>query len=118
MAKTVLIIENDPDTLEVLEHVVTELNVKTISKRATISLGELEKLNPSLVLLDHWLDEGYGADYCKLIKANDGTRHIPVIILSFITQLKTISEDSNADDYVAKPFEIEKLQEVVYRYLS
>ena len=116
--KTVLIIENDPDTLDVLETVIGELGVQTISKRDTIPLDQLGTIDPDLILLDHWLDGHYGADYCKTLKADKQFAHIPVIIISFVASLKSVSKDSGADDCISKPFDIEELQKMIRGYLE
>jgi len=116
--KTVLIIENDPDTLDVLETVVQELSVKTISKTSTIPLTELASINPDLILLDHWLDGHYGADFCKTLKADEHFAGIPVIIISFVATLKSVAQESGADDCISKPFDVEELQKTVAKYLN
>ncbi|HWD88025.1 MAG TPA: response regulator [Mucilaginibacter sp.] len=116
--KKVLIIEDDADTADVLQHIVENIGLEVITSRREIPLTELKKLDPSLILLDHWLESGYGADYCREIKDNPQTNHIPVIIISFIATLKEISEKAYADDYVSKPFDVEHLESLVAKFTA
>jgi len=60
--KTVLIIENDDDTLYLLEEMAQMAAVQVILRSKVISLKEIEEINPTLILLDHWLDSQQGGD--------------------------------------------------------
>jgi DNA-binding response OmpR family regulator len=99
-------------------HIIENIDLKAIPSRSKIPLPELKALAPDLILLDHWLDAEYGADYCREIKDNPETNHIPVIIVSFIATLKEISEKACADDYVSKPFDIEHLERLVKKFTA
>ncbi|HTK22280.1 MAG TPA: response regulator [Mucilaginibacter sp.] len=119
MSKKVLIIEDDADTLDLLDHIVTNLNYECVRSRNTIPLNEVAALNPSLILLDHWLFGGeYGADYCNRLKNDNTTRHIPVIIVSFIAKLKEIADCSNADAHINKPFEVNELEDLIVNTIA
>ena len=116
MNKTVLIIENDPDTLDVLQEIVSHLGLNPVTKTDKITLRELQKIKPCLILLDHWLPTGFGADYCLTLKTNDKTKHIPVIMVSFIATVKEVAEKAGADDYIGKPFDLLPLEELIRSY--
>jgi len=68
----------------------------------------LEKQTPDLILLDIIMPEMDGYDVLKTIKENPDLEHIPVILLSAITDCdsKTKGFSLGAVDYVTKPFEI------------
>jgi len=75
-------------------------------------LAEITKL-PDLLLVD-WVMPGLSGDeVCRFLRANPGTRELPIIIL---TASRTETEDvvcaldSGANDYVARPFVPEELR--------
>jgi len=118
MPKTVLIIENDPDTLDVLCEVVSAAGAEVVCRTETLELPKLKELNPALILVDHWLNGELGADYCKLVKTNTGTNHIPVIIMSAVTMIGVIADNALADGLLHKPFDINYLEELVRHYTA
>jgi len=68
----------------------------------------LEDQKPDLILLDILMPKMDGYDVLKTIKKNSGLEHIPVILLSAITDSgsKTKGFSLGAVDYITKPFEI------------
>lgn len=83
---------------------------------ATVSNGlnavsEVERLMPSVILLDWMLPEISGVEICKLIRSKPDIKNIPIIMLTAKSQeedkIKGLS--AGADDYVTKPFSIPEL---------
>jgi DNA-binding response OmpR family regulator len=64
-----------------------------------------------LVLLDLTLPDSDGLKICRMLKTNEETKHIPVIILNGRKQNgdRVESFHLGADDYLTKPFETEEL---------
>jgi CheY-like chemotaxis protein len=116
--KTVLIIENDPDTMMLFEEVVLQTGFNPVCVGEAIDVAYISEINPSLVILDHRLDESFGGDLCREIKAAPITRHIPVLIVSADLGIGKIAEKSNADGYIAKPFDLEDLEQSIKSYLK
>ncbi|MCG8388881.1 MAG: response regulator, partial [Cytophagales bacterium] len=71
----------------------------------------LEEL-PDLVISDVMMPRVDGIRFCKMIKENIKTSHIPVILLTARTSLifKVEGLESGADDYVTKPFDPKVLE--------
>mgnify|MGYP003694285545 CR=1 FL=1 len=61
-----------------------------------------------------------GYETCKLLKADDGTRNIPVILLSAKGRNadQKVGFDVGADDYITKPFSPRKLVERINAILG
>lgn len=82
-----------------------------IESRGSRALLEVEKNNPSVILLDWMLPELSGVDICRLLRSKPDLKNIPVIMLT----AKGEEEDkvkglsAGADDYVTKPFSIPEL---------
>lgn len=69
-----------------------------------------EKL-PDLIMTDVRMPKKTGYEVCKAIKADEATKHIPVVILSAKGQDDEIGQgkDAGADDYLLKPFAPDEL---------
>ena len=58
-----------------------------------------------------------GTELCRKLKEEDGTSHIPVIVLSTHPQIQKV-KDVCADEIVEKPFDIDGLLEVIEEQLK
>ncbi len=110
MRKTIFIVEDDPDILELMQIVVENegYNVKTFveTERAEKEIA-LEK--PHLLIMDLYLGEKDGALLVKSLKRKKDTKKMPVIIVSAKNSLEDIARDCKADGYLKKPFDIKDL---------
>lgn len=68
-------------------------------------LDHLQDELPDLILLDINLQSLDGGDLCTRLKQKTQTKHIPVILISAIMDLKQISQFCGAEDFLIKPFE-------------
>lgn len=75
---------------------------------------------PDLVIMDVRMPKMTGYDACKLIKADEATRNIPVVFLSAKGQESEIKTGiiSGADEYILKPFSPDQLAERVKTILK
>ncbi len=116
--KKILVVDDEPDILEFLQ-VIMEEEGYTV---ATTTKGEyVEKLLdgglPDLILLDVLLSGKDGREIVKRLKQQEETHHIPVIMFSAHPSAEETARVAGADDFVAKPFEIDILLNKVARYL-
>lgn len=117
MSKRVLVVDDDHGILEALSILLEEAGytVKTTPNGSTVS-GEIHSFSPHVILLDIWMSGQNGCDICKNLKRMNHTKRIPVIMISANRDMVKISKDCGADDYVAKPFEIDELLNKVAKY--
>ncbi|HEV2656188.1 MAG TPA: response regulator [Ktedonobacteraceae bacterium] len=115
---TILVVDDEPDILEFLQELLElEGYSVTITKKSdyleTLSNGDL----PDLVLLDVFLSGKDGRDIVKHLKSQQKTWHIPVIMFSAHPGAEETALAAGADDFIAKPFEIDELLAKIARYL-
>lgn len=108
MAKSkVLVIEDEPDILEVLTYNLEREGHKVICCRdGEQGLSRIRTDNPDLVILDLMLPGMDGVEVCRQVKADPVTRSIPVIMVTAKGEESDIvlGLGIGADDYISKPF--------------
>ena len=71
--------------------------------------------NPDLILSDIMMPEMDGISFCKKVKSNMHTSHIPVILLTALSKEENRMEgfETGADMYLVKPFNSELLKKTI-----
>ncbi|MDO6517921.1 response regulator transcription factor [Zobellia uliginosa] len=107
--KEILIIEDDPEIIKLLEIHLTDLIYKT-SKAMDGAEGLKMALenNYDLILLDLTLPSMDGVEICKSLRAEKNT---PIIMLTAKSEEidRVLGLEIGADDYITKPFSIREL---------
>ena len=77
----VLVIEDEPDILEVMEYNLTREGFKVLTARdGNNGLLKAQRELPELLILDLMLPGMDGLDLCRRLRADEVTRSIPVIM--------------------------------------
>lgn len=82
------------------------------------TLLDLKNELPDLILLDIWMSGTDGIDICKQLKQNEFARTIPIVMISASQDIERSAMEAGADDFLAKPFEIEELLTKIVKYLG
>lgn len=118
MKKRILVIENNVDILELISLVLT--NEGYVVQAALTEKNIFEQIlsfAPDAILLDIVKPTIEGTELCIQIKAAEGTRHIPIIVLSTHPKIQKVKEIC-ADEVVEKPFDIDGLLEILDEQLK
>jgi len=118
MPKTILIIEDDKDILDMMSFILSDEGYVIVASTDGKPLKDLKDINPAMIMLDNRLTDGYGKNYCKEIKSNPDTAHFTVILFSANPNLEKMARDSGADGYLTKPFNIDDLIELAKRFVN
>ncbi len=116
--KKILIADDDSAILDVLTLFLEDVGyeVETTGNGATIR--DFPNGYPDLLLLDIWLSGWSGRDICLSLKSQEATQHLPIILISANNQTEKIAREAGADDFLAKPFNLDDALEKIERYLS
>ncbi|MHC4994565.1 MAG: response regulator, partial [Planctomycetota bacterium] len=103
----ILVVEDEPDIQELLRYNIAREGYKvscTESGSRGIRMAQDER--PDLVLLDLMLPDVDGLEVCRVLKGDDQTRGIPLVMLTAKGEESDIvlGLEMGADDYVTKPF--------------
>jgi two-component system phosphate regulon response regulator PhoB len=122
MAKKILVIEDDKDIRDTIVYILEEEGYEVLSSGDSKILKNVTEHNPNLILMDNWLTEwksdATGQQLSKELKSNPKTQHIPVIIISAVSNIQQIAEEGLANSFLKKPFDMQALIELVGKYVS
>jgi two-component system phosphate regulon response regulator PhoB len=120
MAKKILIIEDDKDIRDTVTYALESEGYEVISSDNSKILKSIDKYNPDLILLDNWLtdwkSDANGQQLSKQLKSDPATNHIPVIIVSAVSNIAEIAEAGLADGYLKKPFDLTNLNDIIKKH--
>lgn len=111
--KRVLVVDDDPAILEMLEEVLgndDRFDVRTASTGYDAGLLT-EQFRPQVILLDYMLPDLNGNVVCERIRSNPDMSETKIIIISGVVNQEEIQEllKAGADDFIKKPFDIKRL---------
>lgn len=116
--KNILIADDNPAILDALEIMLEEGGYAVETTLNGDAAQDMKEPFPDLLLLDIGMSGTDGRDICKLLKSGALTKNIPVVMISATKDLEQIAKDSGADDFIAKPFQMEHLLSTVARHVS
>ncbi|HEV8079891.1 MAG TPA: response regulator [Chitinophagaceae bacterium] len=116
----ILVIDDDKDLLDVTQSLLTKQGfVVETDFTWDDALKKIETFDPQLILLDVFLNGVDGLDICKQLKSMPHTKHIPVLIFSAYPRVaESVIYEYGADDFIAKPFEVNDLINKMHSVLS
>ena len=117
--KTILCIEDNFHNRLLLNRILSSRGYTVIEAKDGIEgLAMIRTLKPPLVLLDIDLPDMDGIEVVGHVRADDLTRHIPVIALTASAMQGDRERFLNAgcDDYLSKPIQVTHLLEMIARY--
>lgn len=108
----ILIVEDNRDMLSFLQGILSESYKLHTAENGKEGLAAAKKYDIDLILSDVMMPEMDGLEFCKFIKTNFETSHIPVVLLTAksMDDHKMAGYKTGADDYVTKPFNPELLK--------
>lgn len=112
MKAKILIVDDDPDLTNLVKTILeAEDYMVYAAESGEEALGEVPKVRPDLIILDIILPGIDGYDTCNILKTDDHTNFIPIIILSIKCSVKdrVVGLNKGADDYITKPFDPDEL---------
>jgi DNA-binding response OmpR family regulator len=117
VAKKILVVEDEGEMGLVLEMILNEKNFELDYVNNLLSAEEyLQQHEPSVILLDNKLPDGFGVDCIGYIKKKYPS--IKIIMISGFGTARDIALENGADMFFEKPFSIEELYEGINRLLS
>lgn len=119
-AYTLLVIEDNEDILNLLVRLLgVDYNLFT-ARNGKEGFEQMKQEQIDLVISDIMMPEMDGVAFCRLIKNDIETSHIPILLLTAKTQEedRVVAYESGADGFITKPFSLSVLQARVNNLLK
>ena len=108
--KRVLVIDDNTDILELVSIIFKRNGYEIVtSPKGEETFSHVETFSPQIILLDVFLAGIDGREICKELKSNPLTKNIPIIMFSAHSKAEEILNVCTADDFIAKPFDINEI---------
>lgn len=118
-AKKILVVDDDLDILEAIQFTLEDAGYEVTTTEKGEYAENLHDTNgglPDVILLDVLLSGKDGRLICQKLKSQEETRHIPIIMMSAHPNAKQSVSAVGADDFVAKPFNVDELLAKIAQY--
>ena len=120
MNAKVLIVDDVEANRLILEEIIKGMNCRPIlADGAGAALEMVQEHSPQLILTDISMPGMNGYDLCRVLKANEKTKNIPIVFISAFDHPEDIVEGLSlgGEDYITKPFVPEVIEARVGVYL-
>ena len=118
MNKKILIFDDDKTILEVITIIFEENGYQVeISETSHDILEKVSQFRPDVILMDNWIPKIGGVEATRLLKNSTDFKDIPVIYVTANNDIVALAKEAMADDYVAKSFNLDDLEEKVAKYI-
>ncbi len=110
--KTILVVEDEPDILELIQFNLENEGFKVVSSRTGEEGYRLAaELIPDLIVLDLMLPDMSGIEVCRLLRQEERSRKLPIIMATARDSESDVvlGLEVGADDYITKPFGVREL---------
>ncbi len=117
----VLVVDDEVDIVESIKFRLEIEDINCITANdGEEGLATAKKEMPDLILLDVMMPKMNGYKVARMLKFDTAFKDIPIIMLTARSQEKDIElgEETGADEYVTKPFDMEELVVLVKKYLE
>jgi len=119
--KKILIVDDEVDLVETVRFPLEMEGFNVlVSYNGEDALSQARKEKPDLILLDLMLPKLDGYKVCRLLKFDERYKNIPILMLTAKTQEKdkALGMETGANEYITKPFDLDKLVEKVKGYFK
>ena len=108
----ILVVDDILENLQILTQLLSKRNYKIRpAVNGKLALKAVQLTLPDLILLDIQMPDMDGYEVCEKLKADDKTRHIPIIFISALNEVfdKVKAFSVGGVDYITKPFQPEEV---------
>ena len=120
MRRKILVVEDDPDELEVIRLVLEKAGFAIgTAANGSDALVKTRSISPDLIILDLMLPGLNGFDICETLRKDPATASIPIVMLTGLCSQfgRLAGLESGASEFLTKPFNPKELVSKVDKLL-
>jgi len=120
MAKKILIVEDNEDTLSFMKYLIESYGCQAIEASDGIeALDKFKKHQPDIILMDISLPTVGGLTATKAIREVDATGKVPIIaVTAFGNAYREEAIEAGCNDLISKPFDFDVLHSLIEKHLK
>jgi DNA-binding response OmpR family regulator len=115
--RRIVIIEDDPDIADIMKYALEQEGYTVQCLCQIDSLEDLIDMHADCFILDEWLPSVSGHIICIMLKFNQQTKNIPVILTSAGSHLTRVAGLSEPEAILEKPFDIKHMLALVSKVI-
>jgi DNA-binding response OmpR family regulator len=117
--KKILLLDDNKDLLLIVQIILKAQGYDVVQSCCVEEATQKIRIHhPSLILMDVFIKEQDGREFCSQLKHDDTTGNIKVIMMSGIESDNNLLYQIGADDFIQKPFDYNDLLEKVQRQMT
>ncbi|MGV7220272.1 MAG: response regulator [Nitrospinales bacterium] len=112
MKRTILVADDDSDLLKLLSTMLGQEGFRVLTaNNGDIAIKKVKAELPHLMILDVQMPMKNGLEVCKILKQDEKTRDIPIIMLTGRADEidRVVGLELGAEDYIVKPFSVREM---------
>ena len=119
--KLILVVDDDPDLVESVAMKLESENFRVAKAYDGVEAWDrIRAERPALIILDVMMPRKDGYQLCDELKKSDEYKDIIIVLLTAVAEAVTSTNYTHwggkttlADDFIAKPIDLDKLMEIV-----
>ncbi|TWR31544.1 response regulator [Mucilaginibacter pallidiroseus] len=116
--KKIILFDDDEDIISICSYILEEDGWEVHSFTDCNDVAErVSSIKPNVILMDNWIPDSGGIAATQILKNDPDLKSIPVVYFSANSDIQTLAKQAGANTYLAKPFDLDDLQQTVSAYL-
>jgi two-component system cell cycle response regulator DivK len=116
--KKIVIFDDDEDILSICRFILEEQGWTVYAYTDCNKITEkISSVLPDIIIMDNWIPDDGGIIATQTLKKDEALKNIPVIYFSANSDIELLASHAGAETYLAKPFDLEELENVINKML-
>jgi DNA-binding response OmpR family regulator len=110
MSYKIIVCDDEQEILDIVKLILEDEGFDVVAVSNSLDVESvLEQESPELLIIDLWMPALSGEQVITSLRANERLKKTPIIVLSASSDGRQIAFAAGADDFVAKPFDLDCL---------
>ncbi|MBS1527705.1 MAG: response regulator [Bacteroidetes bacterium] len=117
--RKIMIFDDDEDILSICSYVFEEQGWEVYTYTDCNDVTEkVSEIQPNVILMDNWIPDAGGIVATQRLKRAEHLKDIPVVYFSANSDIQILANNAGAEAYLAKPFDLHQLEQVIHKVTS